>query len=208
MAPTHADREISALLARTGRRRRFEAGELIQQRGDSGRGFWLVESGEVMICRFGTQGELTVYGVLGEGDLFGELAHFSEIPRQVEVVAETDAVLGRFDPPLIDQLLESEPGFARWLLKSLANQLRAALNRIDGDGQLSAELRIIRRLVDMANRNGRELRLTQQALGELIGISRITVGQVLRKLEKRGLVCLEYRRIVVPDILALARMAE
>ena len=208
IAPIRVGGELAALLARKGRRQYFTAGSLIQQQGDASDGFWLIEAGAVTICRFDADGGITAFAVLGAGDLFGELAHFAGVPRQVDAVAESDAVLIRIDARLVERLLAEEPEFARWLLRSLASQLRMALDRIDRDRNLSAEARMIRVLVDLAGREREGLALTQQELGELIGTSRITAGQILRRFAKAGLVRLEYRRIVVIDHAALAALAD
>lgn len=202
IAPTRVEGELAALLVQEGRRSRFSAGTLIQQRGEHGDGFWLVESGTVNICRFGADGHVTVFTVLGEGDLFGELAHFTGLRRQVDAVAESDAVLCHIDGRLIDRLLEQQPAFAKFLLKSLAHQLRIALDEVEGRRTMSAEQRLVHILVDMARRDGPELNITQQGLAELIGVSRVTAGQILNKLSKAGLIRLHYRRIIVRDLRA------
>lgn len=208
IAPTRAEGALAELLRREGVRRRFPAGAMIQQQGDAAQGFWLIDSGTVSLCRFAENGDVTVYGVLGAGDLFGELAHFAGVARQVDAVADGDAVLVWIPAPLIERLMGEEPAFARWLLKSLANQLRTALDRIDGAGRLSAEARMIRTLVEMARRDGPDIALTQQGLGDLIGVSRITIGPLLRRLEAAGLVELRYRRIRVRDVEGLERWVE
>ncbi len=205
MAPTRADDTIAQLLAATGQRLHFTPGAMIQQQGDSGDGFWLIESGSVTICRFGREGELTVYAVLGAGVLFGELAYFAQVPRQVDAVAEGEATLVRINAAQIDHLLDSRPDFARWLLRSLAGQLRSALNRIEGDRNLSAEERLARVLAGMAANQGGEIATTQQHLADLIGVSRITAGQVLAKLQADGLITRRYRRIAVLDHAALTQ---
>jgi DNA-binding GntR family transcriptional regulator len=43
------------------------------------------------------------------------------------------------------------------------------------------------------------LRITQEALANHLGISRVTVGAVLNKLASAGLVRLAYRKIYVPN---------
>jgi CRP/FNR family transcriptional regulator, cyclic AMP receptor protein len=141
--------------------------------------------------------------VLGPGDLFGELAHFTGTTRQVDVVAETDVAMVRVDTTAINALLEAEPEFARWLLKSLAHQLRTALDRIDGDRTLSAEDRLKRLLKDIVSRDGPELQITQEALANYVGVSRVTVGAILNRLSRAGLIQLGYRKIYVtnPDAL-------
>ena len=139
IAPTRAQGRLADLLLREGVACHFPVGALIQQKGDAGDGFWLVASGTVSLCRFAADGDVTVFGVLGAGDLFGELAYFAGTRRQVDAVADEASRLVRIGPALIERLLASEPEFARWLLKSLSNQLRAAIDQIDGERQLSAE---------------------------------------------------------------------
>lgn len=199
MPATRVDGDLAALLSREGRRLRFAAGQVIQLHGDAGDGFWLIEAGTVTLCRIDADGDATVFAVLGSGDLFGELSHFAEVPRQVDALAESDTVLVRIDAALVERLLASEPLFARLLLRSLANQLRLALDRIDSDRSLSAAERLARALAQMARREGSRLALTQQALADYVGVSRVTAGQVLRELAMNGLIEIGYRQLVVPD---------
>ena len=206
IAPTRAEGRLSDLLLREGTLCRFPAGAMVQQKGDDGDGFWLIRSGTVSLCRFAANGNVTIYGVLGSGDLFGELAYFAGVPRQADAVADDDATLVRINGPLVERLLADEPDFARWLLKSLSHQLRAALDRIEGDRRLSAEQRLIRALVEMAERDGPRLVISQQKLGELLGVSRVTAGQILRRLARDGLIGIEYGRILVREPTRLAAM--
>lgn len=206
--PTRAEGSIAELLKAEGRHQRFAAGTLIQQRGDCGDGFWLIEAGTVSACRFGAEGEMTVFAVLGAGDLFGELAYFTGLPRQVDAVADTDAVLVRIEAALIERLLGANPDFSRWLLKSLGNQLRTALDRIERDRNLPARARVARLLLDIARREGPALALTQQALGDLLGLSRVTIGQAMGELASLGLVNSGYRQIKVLDMVGLRAMAD
>lgn len=199
MPATRVDVDLAALLSREGRRLRFAAGQVIQLHGDASDGFWLIETGTVTLCRIDADGDATVFAVLGSGDLFGELAHFAEVPRQVDALTESDAVLVRIDAALVKRLIAGEPNFARLLLRSLANQLRFALDRIDSDRSLSAAERLTRALAEMARREGSRLALTQQALADYVGVSRVTAGQVLRELAMNGLIEIGYRQLVVPD---------
>lgn len=197
--PTRADPALAALLRRAGRKMVFSAGQFVQQQGDGSDGFWMIEAGRVAICRFGAEGAVTVFAVLGPGDLFGELAHFAGTPRQVDAIAEEPAELVRVGAAQVDRLLAEEPHFGRALLSSLAHQLRLALDLIDRERSLTAEARIARLLLDMADREGSELALTQQSLADRAGVSRVTAGQVLARLEQVGAVRRGYRRIAVAN---------
>lgn len=207
IGPTRADPALAAVLRGAGQRLTFAPSQLIQQQGDAGDGFWMIESGRVSICRFAPDGGVTTFAVLGSGDLFGELAHFAGTARQVDAVADDAAVLVRVGAAQVDRLLAEQPDFARWLLASLANQLRAALDLIDRDRTLSADARLARLLLDLADREGPLLKVTQQSLADRVGLSRVTIGQVLGRLELAGAVRRHYRQIAVIDRAILSRCA-
>lgn len=207
VVPTRADPALAALLRREGQQITYGAGQVIQQHGDRSDGFWMIESGRVAICRFAADGGVTVFSELGAGDLFGELAHFAGTARQVDAVAEKPSVLIRVGARQIDHLVATEPDFAVALLVSLAHQLRQALDQIDRDRRLTADARIARLLLDLADRGGMEIAITQQSLADRAGLSRVTVGQVLAKFGEAGAVQRRYRRVVICNLAALKAWA-
>jgi CRP/FNR family cyclic AMP-dependent transcriptional regulator len=62
---------------------------------------------------------------------------------------------------------------------------------------LSAEARIAGALVEMVRREGSELQTTQEELANYVGVSRVTVGQILRRFAQSNAISLGYRRILV-----------
>ena len=73
--------------------RAFSDGAIIQQRGDTPTGFWLIECGRVTVGQFLTEGHFRALAVLGPGDSYGELALFSGRRRVVDAVARGAAEL-------------------------------------------------------------------------------------------------------------------
>ena len=67
--------------------RSFDDGQLIQQRGDAPKGFWLIDQGSVAVGQFLRDGEFRGVALLGPGDSWGELAMFAERPRVVDAIA-------------------------------------------------------------------------------------------------------------------------
>ncbi|WP_095012011.1 Crp/Fnr family transcriptional regulator [Tsuneonella mangrovi] len=199
IGPTRAEGDIFALLVSVGRRHSFAAGSQVLHRGDQPTGFWLIESGHLMACRFGRDGERILYGVLGKGDLVGELACLTHLPQQVNAIAEDAVELVWIDLPQIDRLLANEPRFARWMLASMAHKMRTALDRIESDYSLSAQVRIARVLADLATSDGPDLEITQQEMADFVGVSRVTVGKILSDFAAKRLVDLGYGKISVTD---------
>ncbi|QPC99551.1 Crp/Fnr family transcriptional regulator [Qipengyuania soli] len=204
MPPTRAEGEVLAALVEVGRRRDCAGGTPVLHRGDPGTGFWLIESGHVMACRFGPEGERTLFAVLGPGDLIGEVACFAGVTQQVDAITEGEASLVWIEMAQVDRLMANKPHVARWLLGTLANKLRAALDRVEGDQSLSAQARIARVLVDLAAREGAELTLTQQQLADHVGVSRVTTGQVLARIAQEGAIERGYGGVRVLSVERLA----
>lgn len=196
---TSLDSGLAARLAALGKRRKFEDGAWIYQRGDASDGFWLIASGQAVLGRYGEEGAFTVYAVLGAGDLFGELAHFAGLERQVDAVADGSAELVWIAGAEVRRLLASEPDFALLLLHSLASQLRTALDRIEDDARLSLTARCGRRLADLAQETDGRVALTQQDLADLLGASRVSVGKALAEFAAAGLIRRGYGWIEVAD---------
>ena len=60
----------------------------------------------------------------------------------------------------------------------------------------------------MAGRDGAEIAVPQSGLAELVGVSRVTVGTVLRNLQASGAIAPGYRRITVTDLPLLRALGD
>jgi CRP-like cAMP-binding protein len=185
---TKLSNELAQRLTADGLRHHFSDGVLFQQQGDDGNGLWLIEAGQVKICRFGSDGDLTVFAVLGPGDIIGELSFFAGTPRQNDAVADGAVCAIWISAGLLNRLLASNPDLSLFLLQSLAKQLGTALNRLDEQRNLSATARLARALANLAGGEGEKIRCTQQELSDFVGVSRVTTGQILTRFEDAGLI--------------------
>ena len=94
------------------------AGQVLAQAGDHGGGMFVVLDGTVVVER----GDLHIE--MGRDGFFGELALLvPDSPRIARVRAVTDARLLAVPRDTFEQLLESEPSFARALLRETAARL-------------------------------------------------------------------------------------
>ena len=172
--------------------RGFADGQFVQHQGDPGDAFWAVIEGHVLVGRYAEDGAFTAFAVLGPGDIFGELAFFTGMERQVDAIASGPARLIAIDRPLLRGLMQEDVGWAELLLRSLGRQLAVSLDIIDAERRLPTAERLRRLLTAMAAEapDGRTIRATQQQLADLLGVSRVTLGAALRALAARGaLIC-------------------
>ena len=184
---TLSPHELVQLTARA-RVRDFADGQFIQYQGDPGDEFWAVIDGHVTIGRFAADGGFTHFGVMGRGDMFGELAFFTGVPRQVDALASGTARLVAIDRPLLRQLMAADVGWAELLLRSLSRQLAATLDTINAERRLPTPDRLLAMLRTMAadSASGDRIIATQQQLADLLGVSRVTLGAALRILADAG----------------------
>ncbi|WP_447761287.1 Crp/Fnr family transcriptional regulator [Sphingopyxis panaciterrae] len=197
-------RELAQLSARA-RVQHFIGGQFVQHQGDPGDALWAVVDGHVMIGRHSEDGVFTHFAVLAAGDLFGELAFFTGVPRQVDAIADGSASMIAIDRALLRELMTDDVGWAELLLRSLSRQLASALDAIDAERRLSACERLAHLLVTMAREShGRDtVHATQQQLADLLGVSRVTLGAALGDLAKREQVERRYRHIRLLGSLAV-----
>lgn len=186
-----------------GKHRTFADGAFLMNQGEAARGFFAVVSGQVMVGRHTAAGSLTIFGVAGPGDLFGEQAFFTGSPRLADAVADGAVEVVWFDAPLFKRAIAKDAELVMLLLRSMASQLRMLTQRVDADRNLTLPDRLVQVLLSMDADSDGEVACTQQQLADLIGVSRVSLGGALRQLEKGGAVAGGYGHVRIVDRAAL-----
>ena len=102
----------------------FHAGEVVFEEGSAGRQMYVVNAGQVNVLKR-SHGLQVQIGVLGPGDIFGEMALVDDLPRSATVVAdEEDTRLLEIDHALFIYLVGQQPAFALVVLKAMSLRLR------------------------------------------------------------------------------------
>jgi CRP/FNR family transcriptional regulator/CRP/FNR family cyclic AMP-dependent transcriptional regulator len=204
-----------ARVARLLRIRRFRPNEVIFQPGDPGDSLFVVGSGSVKIVLGSPEGEEAIIATLGPGDFFGELSVLDGAERSAAAVALEPSELGCLGRTVFLELVETQPGLRRALLAGLAAEVRGLTRHVEELHFLHLPGRLAVRLVELARGaggSGRGARLswhyTQSDLASMIGGSRQSVSLLMSDLSDRGLVRLERTTLVIPDIEALALVAQ
>lgn len=93
-------------------------GQVLFREGDAADALYIVADGEMAAFRRGVQ-----LGHLAEGDFFGEIALISDQPQQATLGATRDSVLLKLNRALINELIETRPGFLKVVLRFLRARL-------------------------------------------------------------------------------------
>ena len=160
-------------------------------------------------------GREAIFGVVGAGELIGELAAIESSPRSTTVTTlePVDAlVIPRTD---FLGLLDRRPRIALAILRVVARRLRYADAQRAQYATLDVAGRLAQRLLELAERFGDEqqrgieirLPLSQEELASWVGASREAVSKAFQLLRSLGAVETGRRRVTVLDLDALRRQA-
>lgn len=201
------------LLAAAGHRRRWESGEVLLRQGMPSATLIVIVRGLVKITADSPNGYTSVLAVRGAGELLGELSCLDGAPCSATATTSTAGEGVAIGAGRFVRLLEEHGTLALAVLRTIAERLRHADRMRIEHGAYSAELRVARVLVELAEQHGRPtgdgpqervVRISQQDLAGAAGTSLPSVVRTLRKLRAEGLVTTGRDRVTVPDPAALA----
>ncbi len=193
------------------REQRFEQGQMLFSRGDSGDQLILVGEGRVRLAVTTEDGrELSVRHAT-RGELLGEIAVLDGGERSADAVALTAVVAHGLRRAPFEQLVARYPELSAGIIAFLCRRLRQTTDQLEGIALYSIEVRLARfLLVGLGGRRpapGKRVPLdmafSQGELAQLLGASRPKVNAALGSLEQAGAIRRTADRIFCdPDLLA------
>lgn len=111
-------------------RKTYEAGELIFREGQASDAAYLIVSGQVEIVIGLDEGRPKIVGLLGKGEIFGEMGAIDNQPRSATARAKGPLVCMWVDQDSFMNTLLNRPQESIELLKALFERLRVANQKI------------------------------------------------------------------------------
>lgn len=190
------------------RRHRFAMREVLFHEGDPAAGMHLIARGRVAVRVSTPLGDVATLDLLVAGDVLGEMALLSPgATRSATAVALEPTETLVVDATRFAAMREEQPALAEVLIQLLLTRVRQLNERLLEALYLPADVRLLRRVLELADVYGDTIPLTQEALAGLAGATRATVNRVLRREEALGTVALSRGRLEVRDRSALVRRA-
>lgn len=190
-------------------------GELIVQRQEQGGAMYIVVEGMLLVNQYARSGREVGYRRLGPGRYFGEIAAIDKLPRSANIMAVTNAQVGRLPDRLVNELLEQSRGFGRAIMEDLATIVRSLSARVFELNAVSAACRTQMEILRMALTAGvvdNQATLspvpTHAEIATLVGAQREAVTRECKRLESRGLLARKGRTLVILDVDALMEEVE
>ncbi len=169
-------------------------GEVVFNEGDEGHAMYIIVKGKVKLARTARDGRENLLGLLGVGDMMGELSVFDPGPRVSRAHAVEDSVVYELPKAVLDHWLDDHLEMSRHLLRALAQRIRRLSNSMADLVFSDVPGRVAKAILDLGHRFGRMERghvtvrhgLTQEELAQLVGASRETVNKALAEFASRG----------------------
>lgn len=105
------------------REKTFKDGEIVFRQGEPGTEMYIIRDGNVRVVRDVETGRQEI-ATLTEGDFFGEMAIFDDLPRSATVQSMGDSTLQVVDRQTVKNGLKSHPEMAVYLLEMMSRRLR------------------------------------------------------------------------------------
>jgi CRP/FNR family transcriptional regulator, cyclic AMP receptor protein len=173
--------------------------------------YWMgVVDGLVKMASVSAEGKAMSFTGIASGGWFGEGSLLKDEPRRYDIVALRDSVVAYMPRGAFMALLEQSPAFNRFLIMQLNERLGQFIALVEHDRLLGPDARLARCLAGLFNPVlyagiGNSLLMSQEELGQLVGLSRQRVNQALKVLEQAGLVRIDYGGVKVLDLDGLQR---
>jgi CRP/FNR family transcriptional regulator, cyclic AMP receptor protein len=183
----------------------FHGGTVVCRKGSAVDAWIGVLEGLVKISSVSAEGKSVTFAGVPAGGWFGEGSVLKDRTRQYDVVALRDSRIAFMPRETFLWLLDGSIGFNRFLLTQLNERLSQFIATVEFDRLLDPEARVARCLAQLFNPHlypdtDARLRISQEEIGYLSGVSRQRVNQALQTLERDGLVRLEYGAVTVLDV--------
>jgi CRP/FNR family cyclic AMP-dependent transcriptional regulator len=190
---------------------RYPARRVLVRKGDPGTNMMVVLQGRVQICTRSAEGKEFVVNIINPGEVFGEIALLDGSDRTADAVTMDACELMILERRDFVPFLKSHPDACMRLLEVLCQKLRWTTGVLEAALFLEGPSRLARILVHLARLYGQpvrdgvqlHIRLSQQQLANMVGMSRESINKQLGHWRDDGIVAIEEGRITITDLDAL-----
>ena len=174
---------------------RYSRGEVVFREGEPAERLFLIDEGKVKLSTSSPSGQELLIGVLGRGQIFGELEVIDRGTRAMDARAMEVSRVYALASDVFWTMLENRPALARRLLELMARRLRRADQTSQDLVFFDATTRLARRLLELAEEHGEPLedqavritvRVTQEEMAQMIGVTRESANRLIASFAGRG----------------------
>jgi CRP/FNR family transcriptional regulator, cyclic AMP receptor protein len=194
--------------------KRVAAGEVVFHKDDPGDGLYGVLAGSILIVVESLEGKELILNMHGPGEFFGEVALLDGEGRSAAAVAREASQLFFLGRAEFLAFLRQRPDAMIRIIAFLCARLRRATNLVEDSTFLNVPSRLAKLLIALLDGNrprdatdaAATLRISQDELARMLGVSREFVSKQLAIWREAGIVELGRNRLIVRDERALEQL--
>jgi CRP/FNR family transcriptional regulator, cyclic AMP receptor protein len=188
---------------------RVPLGAFVCRRGEPVTAWTGVIEGLVKLGSASASGKLVTYTGVTAGGWFGEGSLLKTEPRKYDAVALRDSRIARMPRTTFSWLRRNSIPFNEFLLYQLNERLGQMIAMLEFDRIRGPDERVAQCVASLFNPQlypdtQRTLRISQEEIGHLSGLSRQRVNHALHVLQEAGLLHVEHVGITVLDLTGLS----
>jgi CRP/FNR family transcriptional regulator, dissimilatory nitrate respiration regulator len=196
-------------IAAGAREKRLGKGEMLFQKGDLPKGFFIIVYGQVKLAFPSASGNEKVVEILGPRQSFGEAVMFMDRPYPIFAEALVDTLLIHVSMQAVFELLGSDPTFARRMLAGMAARLHSLINDVESYSLRSSAQRVIGYLLQHcphgadAECDGEleiSLPTSKQVIASRLNLTPETLSRIFHELSEAGLITVQGKIIKAHDM--------
>ncbi|AFZ34240.1 transcriptional regulator, Crp/Fnr family [Stanieria cyanosphaera PCC 7437] len=186
--------------------------QIILLENDWGGSVYFILEGWVKIRTYNLDGKEVTLNIIGQGEIFGEMAALDKMPRSTDAITLTPTIIGRIPSQKFVDLITTEPLAGVRLAQLMAKRLRQVNRRLqlreaNSTSRVADAILFLVEGQGQIGETGTAIpNLPHREISSLSGLARETVTRVLTKLEKRGIIKRDADLLTIPDLPALENM--
>jgi CRP-like cAMP-binding protein len=194
---------------------RLRKGEVLFISGEPVKGIFVVVNGKIRVFQQNAEGREQVMHVDTAGAVIGEVAVFDDGPYPASAVSELDAELLFIDKNDMHRFCAAYPALALRALRLMAVRVRRHAQLVEALSFQDVEHRLASFFIDEAKHAGvsaqgrvaLHLVLSNQEIASRIGSVRDVVSRTIARMKHDGLIAMNGRTLIIPDLQALKTYA-
>lgn len=186
--------------------------QVLFHQGQSAQAVYVIEEGRVRLSSFSLDGRERHLMILGSHGLVGDCGWPHSERYTVSALASSEVRLRVVDMARFSAALSEQPLLTQQHRALSSRRLCVLLQQLELQAHNSAGRRICHHLLGLLHAYGSPLQqgglrigisFTQQEMGNICGLSRVSVAYVFSRLERQGVIARQQRHLIVlrPDLL-------
>ncbi|MBV7272633.1 Crp/Fnr family transcriptional regulator [Clostridium sp. PL3] len=182
-------------------KKKLSKGESLFHQDEFSNAVYLIKSGKLKLVQITEDGHEAILDVCGPGEILGELSLYQEQKEVSSAIAMEEAKICCFSRQQFRTLIQENSSFALRIISYLGKKRYDSLQKYGEDTRQTVKEKLLYLFYHFAKEYGEskgeelliDIIITQQELADMIGASRVMVGQAIKELITSNIIGREKR---------------